>query len=185
MPAALPFTRPPMAIMPPFNRTSVISAKFQKRYRRSPRNDPDDDSDKMGGVGFAVLTAMESGRSQRKGDSSDFPLPGTSLTGGAPSRDGKRDRQKEMASKKSETGTNNTESTSLSGHDVLLALQSASAQKASLARRRRGSKQKGTTLTEESRLNPDDIRPIIIKSDWAARLRKLENLLEDLTMDDV
>lgn len=77
MRAALPFTRPPMAIIPSFHRTSVISAKFQRRHRRSPRNDPDDDSDKMGGVGFAVLTAMESGRSQRKGDSSDFPLPGT------------------------------------------------------------------------------------------------------------
>lgn len=78
-----------------------------------------------------------------------------------------------------------TRKPSLSGQDILKALQRASMEKAKEARKNRRPKQKvGSTVDStglsDVRKDIGEIRPIVIKSEWAARIESLEKGLKEL-----
>lgn len=78
-----------------------------------------------------------------------------------------------------------TRKPSLSGQDILMALQRASMEKAKEARRNRRPKQKERSTVESSGLSDvrkgfGEIRPIVIKSEWATRIESLEKRLKEL-----
>lgn len=78
-----------------------------------------------------------------------------------------------------------TRKPSLSGQDILMALQRASMEKAKEARRNRRLKQKVGSTMDSSGLSDvrkgfGDIRRIVIKSDWATRIDSLEKRLKEL-----
>lgn len=78
-----------------------------------------------------------------------------------------------------------TRKPSLSGQDILMALQRASMEKAKEARRNRRPKQKVGSTMDRSGLSDvrkgfGEIRRIVIKSEWATRIESLEKRLKEL-----
>lgn len=81
----------------------------------------------------------------------------------------------------------------LSGSDVLLALQRAAAEKArrdAETRKGRKGKRVGSTTRRVEQApsaaasDCNEVRPLNIRSDWAARLDEMERLLQDLQMQE-
>eukprot|EP00262_Sarcandra_glabra_P001444 TRINITY_DN1154_c0_g1_i1.p1 TRINITY_DN1154_c0_g1~~TRINITY_DN1154_c0_g1_i1.p1 ORF type:complete len:171 (+),score=28.04 TRINITY_DN1154_c0_g1_i1:62-574(+) len=151
----------------PCPRVVVVSAKPRRPHLPTPR---DDAAEEMGGLGFAVLTALDSNQPSRKA-SVIVPL-NESQHGSQSSSNDKR------MSWKSEKGGVVKKETSLSGLDVLMALQKkGSGQKG----KRRGSPratEKGRG--EEVVADYVDVRDISIRSDWGVRLDEMERRLKEL-----
>lgn len=133
---------------------------------------------KIGGLGLNVLTSLKSNPTAQSSAASiktSNPKPKQQQQGKSVEKDEKE----------------------LSGSDVLLALQRASAQKIKTKKQRKDypSSSSSTTGTnsgrrginrvgEEANVNYGDVRPICVKSEWITRLDELEKRLQVL-MDEV
>ncbi|KAA8516219.1 hypothetical protein F0562_019398 [Nyssa sinensis] len=152
---------------------AAVSSKFQRRSL--PPYHGGNHAQDIGGLGHAVATALKS-NTQRKSiktiDKTNIPPVNTS--------DSRRPEQQQQS---------RNQERHLSGSDVLLALQRATAEKLKKKRGHyssstsTGSKNRGRYGTEqedEDNSNYSNVRPLCIKSSWSSRLDKLERQLQEL-----
>ncbi|ERN08269.1 hypothetical protein AMTRI_Chr09g17900 [Amborella trichopoda] len=152
---------------------TLIISSANKRARSSSSTPPDDSnvSSSIGGLGRALLTSIQSQPIPKKlppkksysGEDAQMPRGGYGV-----------EKEKKKAPQEPH----------LSGLDVLLALHKASSAKkpVSTSPRRRDRKK---TMSNEDLVDDQDVRPIVIKSDWATRLQELQKLLDDLKKEEV
>lgn len=154
-----------------------VSAKMRHRRRRTtpPSIEIEDDMEEIGGFRHAVLASLDSDPPSKRPNPVVQADPETPPT--TPSNTRRQRKQQQQ------------ESREMSGSDVLLALQRAAAQRNRSTRKKKemqkgresssvtGSKTGGCYSSEEEE---EEVRPICIKSDWAARLDELERRLGEL-----
>ncbi|PSS26249.1 hypothetical protein CEY00_Acc07542 [Actinidia chinensis var. chinensis] len=148
----------------------VASAVPNKFQRRSPSHNNDDhhnSAEDIGALGRTVLGALESNPQTK-------PL-------------NPRSQNSNSSIKTSNSKEQEEEKRQLSGSDVLLALQRATAQKLKKKKKPRDyqtflstPKNRGPIEDEEDALDYSNARPICINSEWMTRLDELEKRLQEL-----
>ncbi|XP_068636145.1 uncharacterized protein [Aristolochia californica] len=144
------FTSPSHLLLGLSRRPGIVSAKFHRRLKQPSVKED------TGGVGFAILTAVKS-------DSSKNSEPPRRLNDS-------------NAVANNSTG----DERSLSGSDILLALQKAAVQKSRKRSRGKPRGMAGVTDEGEDVSDYSNVRQLNIRNDWAARLDELERDLEEL-----
>ncbi|KAL7002270.1 hypothetical protein U1Q18_003424 [Sarracenia purpurea var. burkii] len=161
----------------------TVLNRFQRRS--PPHNDGDDrninkSARNIGALGRSVFIALESNPQSKSANPGSKNIRSSIKSSNLP----------QQQSGKQEEGQ-------LSGSDVLLALQRASAKKIKMERRDYSSsssnsevaKNRGRAATEqegeEAASDSSNARPICIKSDWNSRLNELEKLLQEFIDGDV
>ncbi|KAG5566078.1 hypothetical protein RHGRI_001871 [Rhododendron griersonianum] len=160
--------------------TLAVSNKSQRPP--PPPQDKNNPSAKknFGGLGLGVLAAVKSNPQTKP-----FNNP-PAQNNTAPIKTNPKQQQQQQEEGK----PIGKEERELSGSDVLLALQRASAQKIKTKKRREypSSSSLSSSTTKKrvaaAEVNYGDVRPICVKSEWITRVDELEKRLEEL-MDEV
>ncbi|KAH7859727.1 hypothetical protein Vadar_004734 [Vaccinium darrowii] len=164
----------------------AVSKKFERRPPPSNEGSIEDKNNNsarnnIGGLRLNVLTSLKSNPTAQSSAASI-----------------KTSNPKPKPKQQQEGKSVEKEEKELSGSDVLLALQRASAQKIKTKKQRKDyypSSSSSTTGTnsgrrginrvgEEANVNYGDVRPICVKNEWITRLDELEKRLQEL-MDEV
>ncbi|KAI8572903.1 hypothetical protein RHMOL_Rhmol01G0237100 [Rhododendron molle] len=157
--------------------TLAVSNKSQRPPPPPPQDENYPSAKKnFGGLGLSVLAAVKSNPQTKP-----FNNP-PAQNNTAPIKTNPKQQQQQEEGKP----IGKEEERELSGSDVLLALQRASAQKIKTKKRREYPPSSSSTKKRvaAAEVNYGDVRPICVKSEWITRVDELEKRLQEL-MDEV